>query len=592
MKQNKKLSFLKVSTTIIGFALATDAVYFIFNNIMAVFNGLLKGLITLATQKFFDNVTYSISNKSGMKPIVIMGVLLITTIIVSQLINGLNNFMGRSFFAKVRGYMRKSIIQKSDRLNLIAYEDPKVLDEINKATMGANNSIGLLFTTTVIISYYIPYFVFMFVYLFTLNPILSISLLLIFIPVALVQIVRSKLFAKYEEKVAPLRREYTYYKTSMGLKDTRVLGTFQYFLNLYKRSVNLFSMEKWKVEKKIGIMELLMRIITILGYLGILLLFSISLLKGEISIGTFAAAFSSIYVMFDTMNTLICMHIANMNNNLGTIRNFIQFLHLPERKGNKMQKTNEGSIVFKNVSFSYPNAKTNSLQDISIEIKPGETVAIVGENGAGKSTFSKLLLGLYQPTNGTVYIDGIDTKIADIETLSNNTSSVFQNFQKYKMTLAENVLVSDIGKNMPNIIPNILKKVDFPIDSEQFPNGLDTMLSRDFDGTELSGGQWQRLSIGRGQYRDYSCIMLDEPTSAIDPIEEAELYKKFAQMAVGKTAIIITHRLGSVQMADRIVVLDKGRIIEDGTHQQLMDKKGKYFQMHTEQAKWYQREPS
>jgi ATP-binding cassette, subfamily B, bacterial len=587
---NKKLSFLKVYTTIIGMALATDAVYFIFNNFMAVINGLLKGLITLVTQKFFDSVTESISNQSGMHWIIVMGLVLIGTIIVSQVINGLNNFMGRSFFAKVRGYMLKRIIQKSDRLDLISYEDPRILDEINKATMGANNSLGLLFTTTVIISYYIPYFVFMFAYLFSLDPILSVSLIFIFTPVALVQFVRSKMFTKLEEKVAPLRRQYVYYKTCMGNKDTRVLGAFQYFLNLYKKSVELFSCEKWKVEKKIGTIELLMRIVTILGYLVILLLFANSLLNGKISVGVFAAAFSSIYVMFDTMDTLICSHIANMTNDLGTIRNFISFLHLPERQGGKLKKTGEGNIVFKNVSFCYPNAKTNALHDISLEIKPGETLAIVGENGAGKSTFSRLLLGLYKPTDGTIYIDGLDSKTTDIETLSSMTSSVFQNFQKYKMTLVENVMVSDINKHKPDIVPGILKEVDMNIDSDVFPNGVETMLCRDFDGIDLSGGQWQRLSIVRGQYKDYTCIVLDEPTSAIDPIEEAELYKKFASMAFGKTAVIITHRLGSMQMADRIVVLDKGCIIEDGTHQQLMNKQGKYYKMYSEQAKWYIRE--
>lgn len=579
-----------MATNIIGMALATDAVYFIFNNIVAVLNGVLKGLITLLTQRFFDSVTKSVSGQLGMSRIIIMGGGLITTIIASQVINGLNNFMGRSFFAKVRGYMRKCIIQKSNRLNLISYEDPKILDEINKATLGANNSIGLLFTTTVIISYYVPYFIFMFIYLFSLDPILSVSLVFIFIPVALVQIVRSNLFAKFEEKVAPLRREYSYYKTVIGNKDTRVLGAFEFFLNLYMKSVGLFSLEKWKVEKKIGIIELLMRIVTIFGYLGTLLLFVNSLLRGKISVGVFAAAFSSINVMFDTMNTLICTHIANMSNNLGTIRNFIQFLHLPERGGNKFQKKGEGSIVFRNVSFCYPNAKTRSLNNISLEIKPGETLAIVGENGAGKSTFSRLLLGLYLPTDGSVYIDGLDTKTTALETLSSKTSSVFQNFQRYKMTLAENVVVSDIKKNRRDMVPGVLEEIDLHFDSDIFPNGIDTMLCRDFDGTELSGGQWQRLSIGRGQYRDYNCIVLDEPTSAIDPIEEAELYKKFAGMALGKTAIIITHRLGSIQMADRIVVLDKGRIIEDGTHQQLMNKHGKYSQMYYEQAKWYIRE--
>ena len=167
-------------------------------------------------------------------------------------------------------------------------------------------------------------------------------------------------------------------------------------------------------------------------------------------------------------------------------------------------------------------------------------------------------------------------------------SAVFQNYQKYKMTLAENVLMSDSGHPIDeNRVLQALHKAGLEESGGEFEQGFNTMLSREFGGTDLSGGQWQRLAIARGLYRQHHLIVLDEPTAAIDPLKETEIYQKFAESAKNKTAVIITHRLGSARIADRIVVLQKGRIAEMGTHEELMNRQGIYSEMYYEQAKWY-----
>lgn len=167
-------------------------------------------------------------------------------------------------------------------------------------------------------------------------------------------------------------------------------------------------------------------------------------------------------------------------------------------------------------------------------------------------------------------------------------SGVFQSYRRYKLTLAEYIGVSDVSKPAdPTHLASSAGKADLDIDGGSFPDGYDTMLSREFDGVDLSGGQWQRVAIARGFYRAHDMIVLDEPTAAIDPIEESRIYAKFAEISRGKTAIIVTHRLGSTKIADRIVVLGAGKIVELGSHEELMRQGGTYAEMFTAQARWY-----
>lgn len=585
--KEKDYAFRKCVIRILKMAFAAGPVYIIVNNSMAVVNGISQGIITLLTQRLFHIVLKSAELNKPIKEAVVMVVILAIATILAQIINGLNNFMGGSYFKKVIGRFNYLINLKASKLPPIVYEDTNMLDNIEKATMGANNSLGLLFTVTTIFSFYFPYFIFMFVYLFTMDKMLAVALIFVFAPVALAQFVRNFVYAKFEDKVAPLRRESTYYKEAIGNKETRILGGYKYFKDLYSSCIELINKESWGAELKVGLIELGMKFITVLGYLGIIILFVRSLFKGRISVAQFAAVYASIDYMFSTMNAIISVHIANLTKNMGSITNFLAFLDMPERIEKEMPKDTVSGITFQNVSFTYPNAKSPSLNKVSVEIRKGETVAIVGINGSGKSTFAKLALGLYEPTDGTVYTGGLDTKEVGSKSLFHNASAVFQNFQRYKMNLYDNVTISIIDNKDKKKFIKVVEKVDIKYKSKTFPEQENTMLSRDFDGIELSGGQWQKIAISRGLYRDSEVIILDEPTAAIDPIEEVNVYKKFAELSKGKTALIITHRLGSARIADRILVMKQGEIVEEGTHDELMSNKKLYYNMFEEQAKWY-----
>jgi len=399
---------------------------------------------------------------------------------------------------------------------------------------------------------------------------------------------KSRIYGKLEDAVAPLRREYGHYIDCMGEKETRVLGGIGYFKARLIETLKIFNKENWVSIKKSELFDASMSLITLCGYGAVLFLFIRSLVTGSISVASFAAIFASIDSMFRFMSLALNFSLSTVSQNLGLVRNYMRFCNMEERGGTRQPLQLESGIQLHGVSFIYPNTDKKAVNDISLDIQTGEIIAIVGENGSGKSTLVKLLTGLYTPTQGSVTVFGRDTSKESTASLYQGMSAVFQNFQKYKMTLKANMEISDLGnKRGDEFLTNLAAQAGIEITGRSLPDGFETVLSRDFNGVDLSLGQWQRVAIARGIYRDHRLIFLDEPTAAIDPIEESELFRQFVSLSKGKTAIIVTHRLGSAKIANRIVVMDKGHIAEIGSHEELMKRKSLYRDLYQKQAKWY-----
>lgn len=594
MEKNKEISLSKINKKIIPMVLQYCPVLGTVVIMMGVIHGLTFVANTFALQKFFDEVAMVVKGNSTIRNGMVMAIIAGLVMIAGQLINGIHNFLATILANKIMGKFSKKINDKAGRLDPVLFEDTEFLDAVNKAKKGGEGSVWFFVISTTLVTLYVPYFLSLGIYLFSLDKVLILSLVIIFIPVALTQMIRVKVFDKLEDSVAPIRREYEYYEKTICdreyFKETRILGSFHYFSDLYKAAMVVFGEENWKAEKKTGLLELLMKSLTLLGYLGVLLLLVRSLFKGNITIGAFSAVFASIGLMIDIMEELICRHIGSLTRELGSIRNFIDFFDLKERGGEDLEISGDDGIIFKNVTFKYPSAKEASLKNVNLEIKPKETIAVVGENGAGKSTLVRLMTGLYLPTEGDVLFGEVDTRKISSKSIYKHTSGVFQKYQRYKMELKENIGISNTDIKSDDLIKESFERADLSIESDSFPDGFDTMLSREFDGVDLSGGQWQRVAIARGFYKTHNMIVLDEPTAAIDPVEETKIYDKFASISKGKTSIIVTHRLGSAKIADRIIVMDNGEIAEIGTHEELMEMKGKYAEMYEAQAQWYVRE--
>lgn len=242
-------------------------------------------------------------------------------------------------------------------------------------------------------------------------------------------------------------------------------------------------------------------------------------------------------------------------------------------------------IRFNNVSFSYPDGR-KAISNVNFSMKRGEKLAIVGENGAGKSTLVKLLLRFYDPTEGTITIDDKDLRTLNLETWRSEISAVFQDFGQYHFTVSENIALGDTRASQDRI-SHAVQKGGFQSTLERLPSGLNTELGKEFNGTTLSGGEWQRLAMSRAFVKEAHFLILDEPTSSLDPQSEQEIFQKFSDHLNGKTALLITHRLGTVKMANRILVFKKGELIEDGTHATLIKMQGEYSHLYTLQASQY-----
>ncbi len=293
---------------------------------------------------------------------------------------------------------------------------------------------------------------------------------------------------------------------------------------------------------------------------------------------TFASALTSIGGMYE--------------DNL-YLSNLYEFLEeeVPTRYGRATKGTNpQDGIRFENVSFTYPGSTKPALKDISLHLKPGEKLAIVGENGSGKTTLIKLLTRLYTPESGRILLDGLNLEEWDLDELRRRIGVIFQNFVRYQFTVGENIGVGDVEKLEDETAWEIAaeKGMAQPF-IERLPDGFTTQLGRWFkSGQELSGGQWQKIALSRAFMRNSADILvLDEPTSAIDSQAEYEIFDRFRNLTKDKMVVLISHRFSTVRMADKIVVIEQGEVLETGTHEELLQANGRYATLFSLQAQGY-----
>lgn len=309
--------------------------------------------------------------------------------------------------------------------------------------------------------------------------------------------------------------------------------------------------------------------------------------RGIISVGQFAACISAFGGLQAMTETLISM-VADQNGKADFVGDFYDFFdNATETEGDKPFNKFQNEIAIRNVCFAYPVSNKEVLHNVSFTIKKGERVVIVGENGSGKTTLSKIIAGVYEPGSGEVTYDGENAKAFERASFYHQFSVISQDFVKYQLTMREN-----IGMSTPNQIHNDEKLLQSAkaANIEQIVRrvgGLDAQLGREFDGVELSGGEWQKISIARGLNKDADIIILDEPTSALDPLVEYDILKKFVDLTEGKTSIIISHRVGLCRFADRIIVMQDGRVVGNGTHEELLGNNAEYGRIWNEQARWY-----
>ncbi|PZU84055.1 MAG: ABC transporter ATP-binding protein [Chelatococcus sp.] len=331
-----------------------------------------------------------------------------------------------------------------------------------------------------------------------------------------------------------------------------------------------------------------------LAYYGAYAVVAFSAVRGEVGLGELIFVTGSL-LRLNALFEGVIMGLAQIASQAQYLDDFFSFMDLrssmpaPDKPLAFPAPLRQG-VVFDNVGFRYPGKSEWAFRHLSFTLPAGETLALVGENGAGKTTIVKLLTRLYDPDEGRILVDGVDLRDIDLEELRNHVGAIFQDFMRYNVTARENIGIGRIAgiDDLPRIVDAAAKSLADPLIAK-LPQGYDQMLGRTFaQGLDLSGGEWQKVAIARAYFRDAEILVLDEPTAALDARAEAEIFERFRNLSAAKTALLISHRFSTVRMADRILVLEGGVILESGSHAELIALGGRYAELFDLQAAGFQ----
>ena len=456
--------------------------------------------------------------------------------------------------------------------------DAKTNVYVNRAVFAGTNIFRLVQIYTQLVMSVIS-FATIFALMSTMNIYLSIGLVVAIVPKIIVEMRETKIKVQIRDKRVELRRmEKLYRETITGdpqYIETKINGADEFFKQRYvdtRNDMDTVATDESTFIRNTGLIFSPFLIYSdISGILtGVLLLY-----YDIISFSVFGSAVSAFTKLKEDITSILSL--VEYGRRFGImVEPYFDFLMKIEREG---EETTDGkTLELKDVYFKYPNAKDYAISGIDLKINPGEKVAIVGINGSGKSTLSKLLLGEFEPTKGEVLIGGVSSKKLNEPEIYDKRSQVSQFFNRYEMSLKENISFDKDLIFSESDVKSFVKKKGLDLES---------VLGREFGGVELSGGEWQRIAILRGFNKTSEFITLDEPTSAIDPINEKEIYDFFDDKSNGKTEIIITHRLGAIKYVDRILVMENGKIIEDGDFRELTERQGKFKEIYDSQSELF-----
>ena len=511
---------------------------------------------------------------------------------VTQIYNGLQ-------LIKIRKHVNGLIYHKSKEMDIECYERTDFYDEYARAL--EDGPRWLQDTVNIVCSFLAA--------LLRIGTVIGLFLGMgyIFIFVAILYCVQSWVTLKMTNKLfyqgylldTPVNRKTDYidgiFKGYPYVKELKLYQAHDFFIHRF-----LFLRDQLKALKKKRVADLLKILFAsnlvgscLKAFVNIYVIYRIT--QGVYTVGDFTLVFASVIALSESVSEII-NNVPNMKNNKKLRGSLIRLLnYVPGRKTSghaSLPAKAQMEICVNNMSFSYPNQQDrNVLQHISLKIREGEKIAIVGENGSGKSTFLKLLLGLYEPTEGSITINDKEYSEYDRKEWQKLFGVVYQDYQVYQISIAENILFrSKLDEEDKKLVWEALEFSGLADKVRSLENGIDSVLFREFseDGVFLSGGEYQKLVIARAYAREARLIVFDEPTSALDPMAADDMMSRLYRLGENKTVICVSHRLTTTVSSDRILVFDHGYIAECGSHEELMNKQGLYYEMFTKQSDYYQ----
>ena len=573
---------------------------------IAIFQGVTPVIGSIISKEIINELQILVQNGFGdveffSSPVFFLIIFLFIYRFLRQLVSTFSTAVNRIAGEKVVRHVKLQIMNKAKTIDLASFDNPEFYEKLENANREAGNRpVSILSQTFTIISKIIELTSYIVILAtapglwWAVPVIIAVS-----VPSAIINFIYRRKNFEYMKRRSKDRRQMTYYSDVIVNKDivkeVRMFDLGDTFIEHYKNVFDRYYKGLKRLIVSENVWHTAVGIVSTLTNLLFYILIAHLVFKNQILIGDYTLYTGAVGSIESAVSSLISTSAFIYEGTL-FIDNLMSFMKhestvVPRiAEPIKPQRNASHTIELVNVSFRYPGTDRDILKNINLTFRPGETVVLVGLNGAGKTTLIKLLTRLYDPTEGYILLDGKDLRDYDVKELYRIFGIIFQDFGKYAVSVSENIRFGDIYKkaNM-----NEIKDAAVQSNADEYitklREGYDTPLMRIFepDGIELSGGQWQKLAIARAFYSDSDILILDEPTAALDPMAEQEIFNQFDRLRADKTTIFVSHRLSSATVASLIVVLENGTVIEKGTHRELMELGGRYCELFSTQAKRY-----
>ena len=571
---------------------------------MSLFNGIMPLVGSFLSKDIINGLQLALEARFGgaipdFRPIMLTLIWFFLYRIINQVVSHVNTAITRVSGELVVNHIKVKIMEKAKSLDMASFDIPDFYERLENANREAGNRpVQILSSTFDMISRLVSLISYIIVLgaVSSLAPVLMIA---VSVPSAIINFVYRRKTFSYIRHRSKDRRQMNYYSGLLVNKDMakeiRILGLSDSFIGRYKAVFIHYFAGLRRLIVGENIWHIALAVLQAAVNCAFFVYIAYLVFAGELLIGDYSFYTGALTSISTGVAALISISATIYEGTL-FIDNLITFMKEEQTILPRLDvpaEVNHGAphtIEFRDVSFRYPGTERDVISHLNLTVEAGQTLVIVGLNGAGKTTLIKLLTRLYDPTEGEILLDGRDLRDYDVADLYSMYGILFQDFGKYAVTAAENIAFGNIRRPLDEAaIHAAAEQSNAESYIRDLPDGYETPLMRIFEpnGIELSGGQWQKLAIARAFYADSDVLILDEPTASLDPMAEQEIFNQFDALRQGKTTIFVSHRLSSATTASKIVVLEYGRIIEEGNHFELMEKKGRYYELFSTQARRY-----
>ena len=564
------------------------------NIVISLIRGFLPLLLLFLIKGLIDTITGAAQASELALNEVLYTVIFIAIIwFLDEAASDIGNYVRKQQSVKLESYMYSLLHDKASRLDLKYFETPNYYDILARSSREAPWRPNSILNNCVSLFRGVVSLLLMVGVLFSFHWLLVLLLIAVNIPGLWLRLHYADILYNFKRELTPEERKMAYFNWILTgnrpSREVRLFGLGDYFISNFKESFKKTKEKEVDIIRKRSRIDLLSDLLKAVAVFVVFFMIASRTIKGyislgEMSMGILAFRQGMIYIrdIFGSMSGLYEDYLF--------VGDTFEFLDLKENivaidPVKHIDGLTDG-LVIDNLTFSYPQSENPTIKGVSFNIKKGEVVALVGANGAGKSTMVRLLSRLYDADSGSILWDGVDIRHVDPKEYRKWISVVCQDFMLYNMSIGENIRVGDVDRSIDYERIELSAKASGIYDLvNSMPKGFDTVIGTLFDDSrELSWGEWQKIAMSRSLYSDAPLLILDEPSSSLDANTEYEIFSRFREILKGRTAIIISHRFSNITLADKIVVLDKGNVVEMGTHDELIAKEGTYYSMYTKQT--------